>query len=190
MSVVDPQIGVPFNLEVWKKYTKQTKTGAAFSFFYRSKEFQRLNKEVENLLQNPTEANKEAVSTAFDAWIKKKLGNSRRSMPSGYSKSAAAISSRNVDGFLEELDMWLKGLDREYFTEKDDVTIEQMRSNLWDQTVGNLRVSRLTLSTAAKNQIESEVEKQKSIYKSSKKTVKREIKEHANAAKFEIVQWL
>ena len=186
----DPQIGVPFNLEVWKKYTKQTKTGAIFSFFYRSKEFRRLNKEVENLLQRPSEPNKRAVRKAFDAWIKKKLGNSSRSMPSGYSKSAAAISSRNVDGFLEELDMWLKGLDREYFTEKDDVTIEQMRSNLWDQTVGNLRVSRLTLSTAGKNAIRAEVRRQKNVYKSSKKTLKREIKEHARAATSEITQWL
>ena len=190
MPSEDPQIGVPFKLEVWKKYTKQTKTGAAFSFFYRSKEFRSLNQKVEKLLETPSEPNKEAVRTAFDAWIQKKLGDPNRSMPSGYSKSAAAISSRNVDGFLEELDLWLKGLDREYFTDKDDVTIEQMRSNLWDQTIGNLRVSRLTLSTAGKNAIRAEVRRQQNDYKSSKKTLKREAKEHARATYFEIKKWL
>ena len=186
MPSEDPQIGVPFNLKIWKKYTNQTKTGAALSFFFKSEGFRRLDSAVKNLLQNPTEVNKEEVRRAFEAWKETK----RRKSSQSTSESAAVNTSRNVEHFLENLDEWLKGIDPTDITAKDYVTIEQMHNNGWEQTVGNLRVKRVKVNPAGQQAIRNEVQRQRDEYKKNKKTVKSEIKEHVTAATSDVRNWL
>lgn len=178
MPPPDPAVQVPFDAKTWKKFTNQTATGDALSWFYRSEKFTVLNSAVDRLLENPTAANKAAVNTALDAWVREKLGDASRSMPSGHHSSATAISSRNVDGFLEEVDLWLKGLDREFFSTRDAATLDEMRANLWRQTIGNLRVKKVRISAQTKEEMKKQMRKAKQELRSAKKEAKAAAREY------------
>jgi hypothetical protein len=186
MPPPDPAVQVPFDAKTWKKFTNQTTAGDVFSWFYRSDTFTALNTAVDRLLENPTAANKAAVNTALDAWIREKLGDSSRSMPSGHHSSATAISSRNIDGFLEEVDLWLKGLDREFFSTRDDAALSEMRANLWRQTVGNLRVKKVRISARTKETMKAQLNKAKKELRSAKQEAKEAAKGYAE----EVRSWV
>lgn len=179
-------VNVPFDAKTWKKFTNQSTAGDLFSFFYRSDKFTVLNTAVDRLLENPTEANKEAVNTALDAWVKEKLGDPGRSMPSGHHASATAISSRNIDGFLEEVDLWLKGLDREFFSTRDDAALGEMRANLWQQTIRNLRVKKVRISAQTKEAMKAQLSRAKKELRSAKKDVKAAVREYRD----ELQSWV
>ena len=179
MPPPDPAVQVPFDAKTWKKFTNQSKAGDVFSWFYRSDKFTALNTAVDKLLEDPTAANKAAVNTALDAWVREKLGDSSRSMPSGHHSSATAISSRNIDGFLEEVDLWLKGLDREFFSTRDDAALGEMRANLWRQTIGNLRLKKVRISAQTKEVMKAQLSKAKKELRSAKKEAKAAAKHYA-----------
>jgi len=172
MPPPDSAVVVPFDAKTWKKYTNQSAFTDSFSWFYRSDKFNELNAAVDKLLENPTASNKAAVNTALDAWVREKLGDPSRAIPSGHHASATAISSRNVDGFLEEVDLWLKGLDRDFFSTRDDAALREMRANLWRQTVGNLRVRKVYLADQTKGAMKAQLSAAKKQLRSAKKEAK------------------
>lgn len=186
MPPPDSAVAVPFDAKTWKKYTNQSAFGDSFSWFYRSDKFNELNAAVDKLLENPTASNKAAVNTALDAWVREKLGDPGRAIPSGHHASATAISSRNIDGFLEEVDLWLKGLDRDFFSTRDDAAIAEMRANLWRQTVGNLRVKKVRITQQTKQMMKAQLSTAKKQLSSAKK----EAKEAASDYRDELQTWV
>jgi hypothetical protein len=172
MPPPDSAVAVPFDAKTWKKYTNQSAFTDSFSWLYRSAKFDELDAAVDKLLENPTASNKAAVNTALDAWVREKLGDPSRAIPSGHHASATAISSRNVDGFLEEVDLWLKGLDRDFFSTRDDAALREMRVNLWRQTVGNLRVKKVRITAQTKQTMKAQLSAAKKQLRSAKKEAK------------------
>jgi hypothetical protein len=172
MPPPDSAVAVPFDAKTWKKYTNQSAFTDSFSWLYRSAKFDELDAAVDKLLENPTASNKAAVNTALDAWVREKLGDPSRAIPSGHHASATAISSRNVDGFLEEVDLWLKGLDRDFFSTRDDAALREMRVNLWRQTVGNLRVKKVRITAQTKQTMKAQLSAAKKQLSSAKKEAK------------------
>jgi hypothetical protein len=186
MPPPDSAVVVPFDAKTWKKYTNQSAFTDAFSWVYRSAKFDELDAAVDKLLKDSTPSNKAAVNTALEAWVREKLGDPSRAIPSGHHASATAISSRNVDGFLEEVDLWLKGLDRDFFSTRDDAALREMRANLWRQTLNNLAVKKVHISKGTKGALKAQWNAAQRQLRSARK----ESKEVVRGYRDEVQTWV